>query len=251
MISISIVSHGQGQLVTALLDDLVPIARVAPLEVILTNNIADTAISALPEGLSGQIIDNPAPLGFGHNHNNALARARGTHFCVMNPDIRLSNNPFPVLLHEVDQADVGVVAPAILSAGLDVEDSARRFPTPWSLLRRRAGGEDGRYIYALGQSPFAVDWVAGMFMLLRREAFSAVGGFDQRYFLYCEDVDLCARFWRSGRKVVLCPQATAIHDARRDSHRKLKFLRWHMASYVRFFATHWLRQIRPAENRVA
>jgi GT2 family glycosyltransferase len=167
----------------------------------------------------------------------------------MNPDIRLLENPFPILLQEVDQTGVGVVAPAILSAAQVVEDSARRFPTPWSLLRRRTGGDDGRYTYALGQSPLPVDWVAGMFMLLQSTTFNEVEGFDQRYFLYCEDVDLCARLWRSGRKVVLCPQAAAIHDARRDSHRKLKFLRWHVASYVRFFATHWLRQIRPAETR--
>lgn len=251
MITVSIVNHGHGDLVTALLGDLAEIAPGTALEVILTNNIPHKAITRLPEGVSGRIIDNPAPLGFGHNHNNALAQAQGTHLCVMNPDIRLLDNPFPVLVAQAERPGVGVAAPAILSATHRIEDSARRFPTPWSLLRRRTGGDDGRYAYALGQATFPVDWVAGMFMLFRADRFRAVGGFDQRYFLYCEDVDLCARLWRSGQQVLLCPQAAAVHDARRDSHRNLKFLRWHMASYLRFFATHWLRRIRPAASRTA
>jgi len=244
MISVSIVSHGHGALVATLLQDLVRVARDSPLEVILTNNVPEGRIAGLPAGLDGQVIDNPAPLGFGHNHNQALALARGTHVCVMNPDIRLLDNPFPALERESDRAEVGLVAPAILSAAHRVEDNARRFPTPWSLLRRRTGGNDGRYHYAQGDAAMAVDWVAGMFMLARTEAFRAIGGFDQRYFLYCEDVDLCARMWRAGRSVMLCPQVAAIHDARRDSHRHLKFLRWHAASYLRYFATHWLRPVR-------
>lgn len=79
MLSVSVVSHGQGPLVAALLGDLVEIARVTPLEVILTNNLPGGGITELPTGLSGRIIDNPVPLGFGHNHNQALALARGTH----------------------------------------------------------------------------------------------------------------------------------------------------------------------------
>lgn len=247
MLSVSVVSHGQGPLVAALLGDLVEIARVTPLEVLLTNNLPSGGITELPTGLSGQIIDNPVPLGFGHNHNQALALARGTHVCVLNPDIRLTENPFPALLREADRTGVGLVAPAILSAALAVEDSARRFPTPWSLLRRRTGGDDGRYRYARGDAPTPVDWVAGMFMLARTEAYRAVGGFDQRYFLYCEDIDLCARMWRSRRSVMLCPGVAAIHDARRDSHRQMKFLRWHAASYLRYFATHWLRPVRQQQ----
>lgn len=247
MLSISVVSHGHGPLVASLLSDLVKIARVMPLEVILTNNLPDSGAACLPAGLPGRIVDNPVPFGFGHNHNQALALARGTHLCVLNPDIRLSENPFPVLMREADRSGVGLVAPAILSSALAVEDNARRFPTPWSLLRRRTGGDDGRYCYTRGDAPSSVDWVAGMFMLARADAYRAVGGFDQRYFLYCEDVDLCARMWRSGRSVRLCPEVAAIHDARRDSHRRLKFLRWHAASYLRYFATHLLRPIRPVE----
>lgn len=246
MLSVSIVNHGHHKHVTALLKDLSRIASETPLEIILTNNIPAGAVKTLPDGLAGTVINNPSPVGFGHNHNKALAQATGDTVCVLNPDIRLPSSPFPILLAALRDPGVGLVAPAILSAEHRLEDSARRFPTPWSLLRRRTGGDDGRYLYTQTDEPFAVDWVAGMFMLMRAETFRAIDGFDQRYFLYCEDVDLCARLWRRGWNVVLCPHAAAIHDARRDSHRKLKFLRWHVSSYARYFATHWLRKTRPS-----
>ena len=56
-----------------------------------------------------------------------------------------------------------------------------------------------------------------MFMLVRSADYMAVGGFDEGFFLYYEDVDICARLWRSGRKVVICPEAIVVHDARRAS----------------------------------
>lgn len=246
MLSVSIVNHGHHEHVTALLKDLARIASETPLEIILTNNISAGAITMLPDGLTGTVINNAAPVGFGHNHNKALTQATGNTVCVLNPDIRLPSDPFPILLAALRNPGVGLVAPAILSAEHRLEDSARRFPTPWSLLRRRLGGDDGRYRYIQTDEPFAVDWVAGMFMLMHAETFHAIDGFDQRYFLYCEDVDLCARMWRSGRSVILCPQAAAIHNARRDSHRKLKFLRWHAASYLRYFVTYRGRSMRAA-----
>ena len=80
------------------------------------------------------------------------------------------------------------------------------------------------------------DWVAGMFMVLRSETFRAAGGFDEGYFLYYEDVDLCWRLQRSGLRAALLPTVRAIHDARRSSHRKLRYLLWHGKSMLRFFA---------------
>ena len=247
LISVSVVSHGHGSLVGQLLADLARIASETRIEVILTNNLSDvTAPNALPGGLSGRIVHNATPLGFGHNHNNAFGIARGGYFCVLNPDLRLPSNPFPALLAAIAGRRAGLGAPAVLAPSGSVEDSARRFPTPRSLLRRRTGGDQGRHVYAVGDPAQEVDWVAGMFMLLPADAFAAVGGFDQRFFLYCEDVDLCARLWRAGRPVVLCPQATAVHDARRQSHFDWRFLRWHLASYLRLFAYHPRWPARPS-----
>jgi hypothetical protein len=82
--------------------------------------------------------------------------------------------------------------------------------------------------------PFSPDWVAGMFMLFRNELFREIGGFDERYFLYYEDVDLCFRLRQHGYDVVLVPDARAAHFAQRQSHRNPRYLLWHVRSLVRF-----------------
>jgi GT2 family glycosyltransferase len=76
-----------------------------------------------------------------------------------------------------------------------------------------------------------------MFLGLRSKAFAAVGGFDPRFFLYCEDYDLCARLYNTGGTLALIPTASVIHDARRDSHRSARHLRWHLKSLVKVWTS--------------
>jgi GT2 family glycosyltransferase len=80
-------------------------------------------------------------------------------------------------------------------------------------------------------------WLAGMFLLARADAFQAVGGFDERFFLYCEDYDLCARFYGAGYALASVPAASAVHDAQRDSHRAFKYLRWHVGSLLKVWTS--------------
>jgi hypothetical protein len=99
---------------------------------------------------------------------------------------------------------------------------------------RKALGPVPKLDYEMSTAPMSPDWVAGMFMLFRREVFAEMSGFDERYFLYYEDVDLCRRLRRRGYDVRLVPTVTAVHDARRESRRSLRHLRWHLASMARF-----------------
>ncbi len=89
-----------------------------------------------------------------------------------------------------------------------------------------------------GQADFAPEWVAGMFMLFRSRDFQDLGGFDEQFFLYYEDVDICVRAWQKGMRILACPQVSVIHDARRDSRRSLRHLRWHLGSMARFLWKH-------------
>src|SRR5882672_11126428 len=197
-ISVSVVSHGQAALVAQLLEDL---RRHKPsgIEILLTLN-TEEALPFDPASFPFPLttIRNPAPRGFGSNHNSAFARARGAFFCVLNPDIRLTRDPFPALVGELRDASVGAAAPLILDPAGGVEASARPFPTLFSLARKALGLEPQRY-YEIGKKSISPDWVAGMFVMLRREVFAAVGGFDTGYHLDYEDVDLCARLGLAGR----------------------------------------------------
>jgi GT2 family glycosyltransferase len=79
-----------------------------------------------------------------------------------------------------------------------------------------------------------VEWVAGMFIGFRRDAYARVGGFDERYFLYYEDVDICRRLRSHGYKVVYDTTVSVIHEARRASRRDPRLMGIHAASALRY-----------------
>lgn len=237
-LSISVVSHAQGHLVANLLGDISRCLNTnLLLEVFLTVNIAES-LPFDPDsfGYAMQVIHNPTPLGFAANQNQAFTKSTGQFFCVMNPDIRLNEDPFPGLIACLQDLSIGVAAPLVIGENGEIEDSARCFPTPFKILCKAWGGCKGSD-YVVKNELVYPDWVGGMFMLFRREVFEKLGGFDERYFLYYEDVDLCARLRLQGYEVALCPDAKVIHHAHRSSHRSIKYLRWHLTSMLRFFCS--------------
>ena len=246
-VTISIVSHGQMELVLPLLQDLEAIHHTTPLHVVLTLNVPED-LPCVPEdfAFSLQIMRNSQPLGFGANHNRAFSQAQGGIFCVLNPDIRITQNPFPDLLKACADPHTGLAAPAIYSPSGQLEDSASKFPTPWRIAHRVLTRRRTRD-YAAPTTVLHPDWVAGMFLLLRTTVYRQLGGFDERYFLYYEDVDLCARARLAGLEIVQLALPGVIHNAQRASHRDPKYLRWHVGSMLKFFTSaaflrwQWLR----------
>lgn len=232
-VTVSVVSHGQNALVNSLLSDLERLCRPG-LSVLVTENVHDAvplAVDRLRHPV--RVLTNTSPRGFGANHNAAFVHCTTPAFCVVNPDIRLHNDPFPSLGEALSSKEVGVVGPLVRNPAGTIEDSARRFPTVAGLARKLVAGTSGPD-YPADRGPRDVDWVAGMFMLFRSEAFRAVGGFDERFFLYYEDVDLCARLRQRGLRCVFQPEASVIHDARRASRRDLRLMGIHAASALRY-----------------
>lgn len=234
MVTISLVSHGHGGMVWRLVDQLVVCPEVT--QVIVTLNIPE----ARPAKLNDKVLllKNDTPKGFGANHNAAFALAKGEFYCVINPDIELTQNPFSALVGSFADQRVGLAAPLVVGSNGESEDSMRCFLSPLSMVRRVLGLNSGAYSLQQCGSDFAPDWVAGMFMLFRSEAYAKIGGFDERYFMYCEDADICTRLWKAGYKVIGCLTASVIHNAQRASHRSFKHLSWHLHSMTRYFLSH-------------
>jgi N-acetylglucosaminyl-diphospho-decaprenol L-rhamnosyltransferase len=234
MLTVSLVSHGHGAMVWRLVDQLVVCPEVA--QIIVTLNLPEP----VPEVLDAKalIVHNKAPKGFGENHNAAFGLANGDFYCVINPDIELLQNPFAVLIAAMNDQHVGLAAPLVVGSSGLPEDSMRRFLTPWSMLKRVLGLDSGVYSLRQGSSVFKPDWVAGMFMLFRSTAYAKVGGFDERYFMYCEDADICTRLWKADYKVLGCLTVSVIHNAQRASHGSFKHLSWHLRSMARYFLSH-------------
>jgi GT2 family glycosyltransferase len=227
-VGVSIVSHGHGAMVIRLLEQMGVCPEVG--HVFLTLNCPEE--TRFPEIERVTLIHNPRPKGFGGNHNAAFQQNTLPFFCVLNPDVTLLDDPFPVLLEALEDPGIGVAAPRIFSPQGEIEDNARDFPTVARILRRVAGR--GVELAPSGDAPWFPDWVAGTFMLFRAETYTAIGGFDPSYYLYYEDVDLCLRLRRQGQKSALISSARVLHDARRSSHRNLRHFSWHLASMSRY-----------------
>lgn len=237
MISISVVSHGQLRLIHSLFEDIKKHCTGYPFEVILTLNFHEEFPFEIDEyPFVVKVMMNPAPKGFGANHNAAFLQAKGEFFCVINPDIRLKSDPFQLLKQSLLEQRVGVVAPLIQNEQGTIEDSARRFPTPFGLLRK-AIGKNKQLDYEIGRQLLFPDWVGGMFMLFNTSTYKEIGGFDEGFFLYYEDVDLCARLSLQGYSVILNPEIQVVHEAQRSSHHDFKYLKWHLLSISRFFCS--------------
>jgi hypothetical protein len=243
-VTLSVVSHRQGTLVAQLLADVALIAPGTIARVIVTHNLPEPPI-ALPAGLRCPVVqvDNPSPRGFGANHNAAFGHCDTEWFAVVNPDIRLRENPFAPML-AAGGPRIGLIAPRVLEPDGRTADSARTLPTPWNLLARR--------LARTGADEIDPEWFAGMFLLVRSDAMRQIGGFDERYHLYCEDVDLCARLRLAGWELNRAEAARVAHDARRESHRSARHLGWHLASLFRLWTSsaYWrYRELLAGERR--
>jgi N-acetylglucosaminyl-diphospho-decaprenol L-rhamnosyltransferase len=244
LLSISVVSHGQMVMVAQLMKDIHENCEQLDLELILTLNLDEELLFQTSDFFYPvKVIRNLIPKGFGANHNQAFKQALGQYFCVINPDIRFKYNPFSALLAHLKDITVGVVAPWVVGPSGEIEDSMRRFPTPLIILSKVVGLSN-KSDYLMTTGSIEPDWVGGMFMLLSQKVFEQLHGFDERYFLYYEDVDLCGRLCLAGLRVVVCPDSQVVHHAQRSSRRSLKYLRWHLASMLRFFLSPVYRQLK-------
>ncbi|HZV92652.1 MAG TPA: glycosyltransferase, partial [Caldimonas sp.] len=233
-ICLSVVSHGQGALVDRLLDDLSRLPAGTISRLVVTVNLPNDTW-ADPSGTafhSVVVLRNSVPMGFSANHNQAFLHCEEPVFAVVNPDIRLDGNPFPALLDRLsDHADFAVVAPLQVDAAGRLESFARTVPTPFNVAWRRLCQANGTPQTVRGR----IEWLAGAFMLWRAEAFRRLGGFDDRYRLYCEDVDICLRLQLQGQRFAVVETARVIHAAQRTSRASSRFLLMHVRSLLRLW----------------
>ena len=198
---------------------------------------------------------NSENLGFSAANNIVLRRSDAEYALVLNPDTRLTEGALDALLRELGaRPEVGICGPRLtLPDGSFDHASRRSFPTPLSALGHFSG-IGGR----LGSGPLAayrapdvergpVDAVNGAFMLIRRAALDEVGLFDEGYWMYMEDLDLCYRFKQAGWEIWFEPGVTVVHEKAGTTgpERSPRLDRAFHAGMLRFYRTHYARH-RPA-----
>lgn len=233
---VSVVSHGHGTLAHTLLADLARFCAGSVERVVLTLNLPEPEPAMPVKGWPFilQVRHNAVPLGFGANHNRALAGASEPFVCILNPDVEMSgSDPFAALVKTAALLRTGCAYPVQLNAHGVSQDSERELPTPGALWRRRF----------LGRREVRVDWVNAACLVLPQPTWQALGGFDEAYFMYCEDVDLCLRLRLAGLELVQAP-AQIVHAGQRASHRRWSHLLWHVRSLLRLWRSPAYRQAR-------
>jgi GT2 family glycosyltransferase len=176
-----------------------------------------------------QIVASAENRGFGAGVNRGVRETAAVHLLLINPD-GVIQAPIVTALQSIlnEHPDVAVVGPLVRDDDGSIQASARRFPglstvlggrSTW-LTRALPGNRLTSRNLLTGphvREPLAVDWVSGACMLVRREAFEAIGGFDEGFFLYWEDADLCRRLHDAGWRTMYHPGVEVHHVAGRSS----------------------------------
>lgn len=161
-------------------------------------------------------------LGFARANNIGISKASGRWLALVNSDVVVHADCFERLVETLDnQPKVGLVGPKIFGGDGYIQRSCRRLPTIWTILCRSLALDklisnnpvvfDGKRSQWDHDSQANVEVLSGCFWMARRSAVEGVGGLDERFFFYAEDVDWCKRFWDKGWRVTFVPDATAIH----------------------------------------
>lgn len=212
---------------------------------VIDNSACTTHISTTSEITT--YIYNYSNLGFGSGHNIALTQSRSDqapYHLIMNPDVHFVPSTLEILVRFMDEnPDIGLVMPKILYPDGNLQHLCKLLPTPVDLIGRRffpflpwCQKRNARYELRFTEYSQCMDvpFLSGSFMLLRRQAIEEIGGFDERFFLYMEDADLCRRIGTRFR-TVYCPQAQIYHTYSKASYKKMHIMYQHIKSAILYF----------------
>ncbi len=222
--------------------------------VVVDNASADESAKAVAAFAPVRLLRNSENVGFGRGVNQGVRETTAPYVLIMNPDCRLVAGAMATLRAELDRHEgCAIVGPRILDPDGSIQGSARGDPDmltglfgrtamlrrhlPFLPVARRNVVVDD--VIRSGEPSMPVEWLSGACMLARREAFEAVKGFDDRYFLYWEDADLCRRLRARGYHVRYVPSASAIHRVGHSTRtaRVASIRAFHDSAYL-YYATH-------------
>ncbi len=258
-IGVVLVHYNQWELLLRCLQALGMSTAKSGLEIVIIDN-ASHGLPAGAEtlaheafGAAVRLVRNRTNVGFGKACNQGTQLLpRKEAYLFLNPDVEVE----PEMITELgtylrNNPTVGIVGPRLTYADGTVQDSYRRFPRPFDQVLKRTPLHRSRLLrhrvrdYLMWDKDKDrtedVDWLVGACLLVRSEAWEAIRGFDERFFLFYEDVDLCRRIWLAGYRVVYHPQARALHRKERLSDGGIlsvfskKTLRIHLVSAMKYF----------------
>jgi GT2 family glycosyltransferase len=244
-VSAVVVSHGHARE----LETLVPVLRPQVDELVVVANMPGSVPSGLPERV--RVLENARPLRLAENINLGVAATRGTWVLFSNPDVVPEPDAVGALYDFAStRPRCGIAGPRTVWPDGRWQPTRRSFPTVSGTIVRRTPLrrlipplERQQAHYHLDEDvaePVEADWLLGAFLLLRRAMLVELGGFDEGYRHYVEDIDLCYRAMRAGRERWYVPAALVTHDWAQVTDKAFlsRNSAWHARSMARFVRRH-------------
>lgn len=261
-LSIVIVSHGHEALLPGCVASLAPALEGLGAEILVIDNLQAGGAAAALAGTPARVVANAAPVGFAANCNRGAAASGGRCILFLNPDtVHRAGRLADALAFLEARPQVGLLGCTLLDQDGTPQQNFRRFPSPAIPIARGLGADrwavqPGWYRRGLmtdmrTDHPFPVDWIFGAFLLMRRADYQAIGGMDEAYRLYYEDVDLAWRLSRAGLATWVFPALAFEHAHQRSSAKRpfSRAWRWHVASALRYFSRTLGRSAAPPDGR--
>ncbi len=222
MVSIILVNFNGARFLRTCIQSLADKTRGVAYEIILVDNASTDESRNLvrKQFPSVRLIESNVNLGFSAGNNLGVKHATGSHFCFLNTDTYLLEDSVSILSEYLDDnSSVGIVGPRLTFPDGSFQLSSGRLPAfGVELVDKIRYAADRHWHRALARINNAlalrtreVGWVTGACMMVRREAFENVSGFDEQMFMYYEDKDLCKRVGDAGWKIVYYPQTSVVH----------------------------------------
>lgn len=244
---ISVVNHNHDEMISAN-DTLKNLAQKHTV-IIKSNTEAKTCLQQYCQKSGIHLIQGSSFKGFGANNNEVFKVAKASfnmcnedYFLVLNPDIEISLESISSLLTELQHtpADISAINLFRDKAMTEYDNSIRHYPKLLNPFKTLLGlPRKDIYNKELIKKPTNIDWAAGSFLLFKALAYEKLNGFDEKYFMYFEDADICTRANIKGYKVMYFPKIKAVHFASHQN-RKLfsKHFIWYLSSQFRYHSDH-------------
>jgi GT2 family glycosyltransferase len=252
-LSIIIVSYNTREFISACLNSIKKYLDGLPYEIIVVDNHSVDGTSRLihEDFPDVSLIENGKNLGFGRAVNEGYKKAGGKYLLILNPDVEILPGSVEKMIHFLEgHPEVGLLLPKLVNPDGSLQFSCRTFYDFLTLFFRKTPLGKAFPNHKIirkhlmldwdHREPREVDWGLGACMFLRRDALGNREIFDERFFLYFEDVDLCLRLKKEGWKVVYYPEAVMIHSHLRHSAKGVfSRAKWeHLKSLIKFYFKH-------------
>ena len=222
-LSIIIVNYNSGEeLIVCIKSIRRYLSNVSYEIIVIDNNSTDNSRELLKEStmdINKIFLENNT--GYAIANNYGMEQCKGEYILLLNPDTYIKNNSIKQMIDFLDsKPDVGVLGPLLIDPNGKIQLPSSNFPDLKQqilymlsckfLLNRIARSSEQRVALKL-KNPFDVDWVSGACFMLKRTIYETIGGLDERFFLYAEDVDWCIRIKDSGWKIFCHPSSEVVH----------------------------------------